>query len=36
MKKKRSFKEIEEAITNLAKEGLIYDTGKRRWSARTQ
>jgi hypothetical protein len=27
---------VEEAIQSLAAEGLIYDTGKRRWSARTQ
>jgi hypothetical protein len=29
-----SYKEIEEAITWLANEGLIYETGKKRWSAR--
>jgi hypothetical protein len=27
---------IEEAIRRLAAQGLIFDTGKRRWSARTQ
>jgi hypothetical protein len=27
---------IEQAIQMLAEQGLIYDTGKRRWSARTQ
>jgi hypothetical protein len=27
---------IEEAIRRLAAEGLIYDTGRRKWSARTQ
>jgi hypothetical protein len=27
---------IEEVLQRLAAEGLIYDTGERRWSARTQ
>jgi hypothetical protein len=27
---------IQEAIYELAAEGLIYDTGRRRWSERTQ
>ena len=26
---------IEQAIQNLAREGLIVDSGRRRWSART-
>lgn len=27
---------IEETFRRLAEEGLIYDTGKRKWSARTR
>jgi hypothetical protein len=27
---------VEEAIESLAAQGLIYDTGKREWSERTQ
>jgi hypothetical protein len=30
------YKMVEGAIEQLAAEGLIYDTGKRMWSARTQ
>jgi hypothetical protein len=30
------YKEVQKAIASLAKEGLIYDTGQRRWSERTQ
>jgi hypothetical protein len=32
----QKFRMIEKAILSLAAEGLIYDTGKRRWSARTR
>jgi len=30
------YRMIEEAIQSLAADGLIYDTGKRRWSERTK
>jgi hypothetical protein len=32
----QNYKMIEEAILSLAAEGLLYDTGERRWSNRTQ
>jgi hypothetical protein len=40
MKKSRSDEEmhqmINEALERAAEQGLIYDTGQRRWSERTQ
>jgi hypothetical protein len=30
-----AYKLIEDVFQNLAAEGVIYDTGKRRWSERT-
>jgi hypothetical protein len=30
-----SYAEVEEAVAGLAREGLIYDTGERRWSEHT-
>jgi hypothetical protein len=32
----QKYRMIEEAILSLAAEGLLYDTGKRRWSERTK
>ncbi|MCD9106063.1 hypothetical protein [Bradyrhizobium japonicum] len=32
----QAYREMEEAVKELAAAGLIYDTGQRRWSERTK
>ena len=35
-KEKEKYEAIEQALQKLAREGLIVDTGRRRWSKRTR